>query len=77
MAENPGKSSGAIAGLIIGVLLLTFGFKRTLILILLMILGIVIGNLFDSRELFRNLNIPFIKKRNRQDDYTDRDIDLG
>lgn len=59
--ENPGKTVGAISGLILGILILTFGFWKTVVIILFVALGLVIGKMFDDgdslidaiRNLFR------------------------
>lgn len=48
--ENPGKTVGAISGLILGILILTFGFWKTVVIILFVALGIVIGKMFDDGD---------------------------
>ena len=48
--ENPGKSVGAVSGLILGVLILAFGFWRTVVIILFIILGFIIGKMFDDGD---------------------------
>ncbi|HPS58100.1 MAG TPA: DUF2273 domain-containing protein [Spirochaetota bacterium] len=48
--ENPGKSVGAFSGLILGVLILTFGFWRTVVIILFIILGFIIGKMIDDGD---------------------------
>ena len=59
--ENPGKTVGAVSGLVLGILILTFGFWKTVVIILFVALGLVIGKMFDDgdslidaiRNLFR------------------------
>ena len=41
MNENPGKSAGAIAGFVLGILILTLGFVKTLLIILFVIAGVI------------------------------------
>ncbi len=56
---NPGKAVGIIVGLALGLLILTFGFIKTLIIILFMLLGFIIGKMVDERisvvEEFKNI----------------------
>lgn len=56
---NPGKAVGVIAGLALGLLILTFGPIKTLIIILFMLLGFIIGKMVDERisvvEEFKNI----------------------
>ena len=47
--ENPGKTVGAVTGFILGILILTFGFLKTIVVILFIILGIIIGKMVDDR----------------------------
>ncbi len=48
--ENPGKSVGAVSGLILGVLILAFGFWRTVVILLFIILGFIIGKMIDDGD---------------------------
>lgn len=48
--ENPGKSVGAVSGLILGVLILTFGFWKTIVILLFIILGFIIGKMIDDGD---------------------------
>lgn len=65
--NNPGKAAGAAGGFVLGVLILTAGFVKTLLIILFVAAGFIIGKLRDDR-------VPFIEqitglfKRNRRDD---------
>ena len=47
--ENPGKAVGAVAGLILGIAVLAFGFAKTLVIILFIFLGYVIGKMVDDK----------------------------
>ncbi|MDA3901440.1 MAG: DUF2273 domain-containing protein [Spirochaetes bacterium] len=62
----PGRSYGASAGFLIGVLLLTLGFKKTLFITLVTLFGFIVGFLIDI-----NMRIPGLSVFNRskpQDD---------
>jgi len=48
--QHSGKIIGAIAGLLIGVFILTFGFFRTLFVILCVAAGCIIGKKIDEKE---------------------------
>ena len=50
-----GKLVGVVAGLIFGILILIFGFWRTLFVTLLVIAGFVIGKRFDEKGTFQDL----------------------
>lgn len=47
--DNPGKSVGAIAGFLLGILILAFGVLKTIVVILFVVLGIIIGKMADDR----------------------------
>ena len=47
--DNPGKSVGAVAGFLLGILILTFGVLKTIVVILFVFLGIIIGKMADDR----------------------------
>lgn len=47
--DNPGKTVGAVAGFILGILILTFGVLKTFVVLLFIILGIIIGKMADDR----------------------------
>ncbi len=76
ISRYPGRSAGAALGCVIGILLLTMGPKRTLILFLFTVIGLIIGNLFDSNFSLPGMKNPFAKKRKKPQDYTDSDIDI-
>lgn len=46
--ENPGKTAGAIIGFIIGILVFTLGWWKTLIVLLLVVAGYFIGKSRDD-----------------------------
>jgi uncharacterized membrane protein len=46
--ENPGKTVGAAGGFIIGILLFTLGWWKTLIVLVLMAAGFIIGKSRDD-----------------------------
>lgn len=56
---NPGKAVGAFGGFVLGILILVFGIAKTLLIVLFVILGIVIGKMVDDRvsvfDEFRNI----------------------
>ena len=56
---NPGKAAGAFGGFVLGILILVFGIAKTLLIILFVILGIIIGKMADDRvsvfDEFRNI----------------------
>ncbi len=47
--QNPGKAVGAFTGLVLGVFILTIGIPRTMIVILFVLIGLLIGKLKDDR----------------------------
>jgi uncharacterized membrane protein len=47
--DNPGKSVGAVAGFLLGIFILTFGVLKTIVVILFVFLGIIIGKMADDR----------------------------
>jgi len=62
--SNPGKAAGAFLGFFLGVLILSFGPVKTLLVIIFVLIGFIIGKLRDDKisvvEQFKNLF-----KRNR------------
>ena len=62
--DNPGKAVGAFLGFLFGIFILTLGFLKTFIIILLVIVGLLIGKLKDDNlsigELFSN---PFKRRK--------------
>ena len=47
--ENPGKAVGAVIGLILGILVLTFGVAKTFVILLFILLGFIIGKMVDDK----------------------------
>lgn len=48
--QHSGKIVGATAGLLIGILIITFGFFRTLFVLLCIVAGYIIGKKIDEKE---------------------------
>ncbi|MBN2158331.1 MAG: DUF2273 domain-containing protein [Spirochaetes bacterium] len=46
--ENPGKTIGAAAGFVIGILLFTLGWWKTLVVAVLVLIGFIIGKSRDE-----------------------------
>jgi len=62
--QNPGKAVGAAAGLIFGILVLTVGFVKMLIIIILIGIGFVIGKLKDDKvSIADQITDLFTKKK--------------
>jgi uncharacterized membrane protein len=67
--ENPGKAAGAIAGFVLGILILTIGFVKTLLIILFIVAGVIIGKMRDDRfPIFEQITGLFGRKKKRDDD---------
>lgn len=64
--ENPGKAIGAFAGLLVGLMILVFGFWRTLFVALLSFVGYLIGKNRDS-SLPLTGQIKSIFKKDKQE----------
>lgn len=47
-ADNPGKTVGGILGFVLGVLLFTIGFVKTMLILLLVLIGIFLGKSRDD-----------------------------
>jgi uncharacterized membrane protein len=47
--QNPGKAVGGFAGLVLGIFILALGIPRTIIVILFVLIGLLIGKLKDDR----------------------------
>ena len=48
VSENPGKTAGAAGGFVIGILLFTLGWWKTLIVVILVVAGFFIGKSRDD-----------------------------
>ncbi|MCP4138581.1 MAG: DUF2273 domain-containing protein [bacterium] len=53
--ENPGKTAGGFLGFILGIFLLTFGITKTLLIIILILIGFIFGK-------FRDDNISIVEQ---------------
>lgn len=62
--ENPGKTVGAVVGFIVGILLFTLGWWKTLIIIVLVFIGFVIGKSRDDNVSIID-QITSLFRRNR------------
>ena len=49
---NPGKAAGALIGFVFGILILTLGIGKTLLIILFVIIGLVVGKMKDEKISF-------------------------
>lgn len=49
ISANPGKAAGAFLGFIFGILILTVGVAKTLLIIIFILIGFIIGKLRDDR----------------------------
>ncbi|HJV44451.1 MAG TPA: DUF2273 domain-containing protein [Bacillota bacterium] len=50
ITENPGKTIGVFAGLVLGLLYIFFGFFNTLVIVVFVTVGFYMGSKFDNRE---------------------------
>lgn len=55
VAEHWGKIVGGLAGLLVGLAIIVFGFWRSLFIFLCVAAGIYIGRLFDRNEGLQSL----------------------
>jgi len=60
--NHRGAFLGAIIAFVVGVLILTIGFWRTLLLVILVLLGFFIGSQLDERSALRSLWQRFFKE---------------
>lgn len=67
LENHKGKTIGVVLGLIVGFLLINFGFWKTLLLAIMVFIGYVVGNRIDQKDDFREIIQRFIysDKRNR------------
>ncbi len=61
--QNPGKAVGAFVGFFLGILLLTIGFIKTIIIILLILVGYVIGKSSDENKSLLDIITGLFKRR--------------
>ncbi len=64
MRENPGKTVGVAVGFIVGVLLFTVGWWKTLIILILVLIGYIIGKSRDENISVIDMITSFFR-RNR------------
>ncbi len=62
--ENPGKTVGAALGFVLGILLFTIGWWKTLIILILVLIGFIIGKSRDENISVIDLISSFFR-RNR------------
>jgi uncharacterized membrane protein len=55
VAEHWGKILGGLAGLIIGMVFIIFGFWRSLFIFFCVVLGVYLGRMLDRNESMRSL----------------------
>jgi len=48
--QHSGKISGVVLGLLIGIFIITFGFFRTLFILLCAVTGYIVGKRIDEKE---------------------------
>jgi uncharacterized membrane protein len=63
---NPGKALGALAGFLLGILLFTFGIIKTLVIILLIGTGFMLGKARDDNVSILD-ELTGLFKKNRDD----------
>ena len=71
--DNPGKAVGGILGFVLGMLLLTIGIVKTLVIILLVATGFLAGKLIDDRGTLPGPLGSMMKKKGKK---ADEDEDL-
>ena len=63
ISANPWKTAGMIAGLILGILVLTIGFLKILIIVLLVSAGFFLGKLRDDKVSLAEQIISLFRKK--------------
>lgn len=53
--EHPGITIGVLIGLILGIIFLLFGFWKTIIFCLFIVIGLYIGMKFDADKKFKDI----------------------
>jgi uncharacterized membrane protein len=67
--ENSGKATGAFIGFLIGIFILTLGVPKTLLILLFMLLGFLIGKTKDDNiSIIDQLTGLFKRKKKNYDD---------
>jgi uncharacterized membrane protein len=65
--ENPGKTNGCCAGLALGILIFTIGFLKTLLIIILVLVGYIVGKARDDNMSIVD-EITGLFKRKKKDE---------
>lgn len=63
IANNPKKITGAVIGLIVGILILTIGFFKTLLLCITTLLGYYLGSRINFEEDIKKVIMKVIPDR--------------
>lgn len=61
--SNPGKSAGIAAGAVFGILILTVGVLKTVLIMLFILLGYLIGKLKDDNISLKSLIDDIFKRK--------------
>lgn len=62
--RNPGKAVGGLAGFLLGIFILAIGIPRTIIVILFVLIGLLVGKLRDDRiSVIEEIKGLFSRKR--------------
>jgi uncharacterized membrane protein len=65
--ENPGKTLGSLVGLVLGILMFTIGFVKTLLIVLLVFVGFLVGKSRDDDvSLPEALMSLFTRRKDRE-----------
>lgn len=62
ISNNKGATAGILVGLVLGILIFTINFWRTLLLILLIVAGYYFGKANDKGEDFMGKLVAFVDK---------------
>ncbi len=63
ISRNPKRTAGALLGLLAGILILTIGFFKTLLLALTTLIGYYLGSRFSIEEDLKDLIMKIIPER--------------
>ena len=74
ISKNPGKATGGIIGFVFGILIFTIGIIKTLLILLFVLIGFVIGKSRDDNVSLLD-GITGLFKRKKEDDLEEIDID--
>jgi uncharacterized membrane protein len=65
LGEQFGKTVGTLAGVILGILYLIFGFWKTLVFVVIVFIGFYIGGRLDKHDDWRDIIDRFVPDRYR------------